>query len=62
VYLVLRDDRLWSLFYSPPKRWLVSEGLDSLEDEPDLFVVVVAVAGGAEVAGGGDALTGGFVG
>ncbi len=44
------------------RRWLVPDGLDPLDDEADLFVVVVAVAGGAEVASGGDALAGGFVG
>ena len=38
------------------------DGLDPLDDEPDLSVVVVAVAGGAQVSGGGDAVAGGFVG
>ena len=37
-------------------------GLHALDDEFHLPVVVVAVAGGAEVAGLGDAVSGGFVG
>jgi hypothetical protein len=40
---------------------LVPDGLDSLDDESHLFVVVVAIARCAEVAGGGDALPGRFI-
>ena len=40
----------------------LKETLDSLKDEADLTVVMVAVAGGAKVSGDGNALASGLVG